>query len=228
MRLVFYHTQTAEGCLLLETVLQIDRSQPLEPTQVLIGQFQMDEQIALETPWPPCSELLLTAVTLQIYDWEIHTGQLQIEGAHQIVCVYQSNRQTGEQVFVHEYRLPIKSTIPVPEGVQELNGIMPYYQSITAQLLDEHSVHMTGSGVYCTLPFSETEYPSNTGEAECKTYTAAEQSYASTADKKESVPSVVNSRGSRRAKLSKYMRNLNNSVETPNSMRNIELNIEND
>lgn len=36
-------------------------------------------------------------------------------------------------------------------------------------------------------------------------------------------PSVVTSRGSRRANLSKYMRNLNSSVQTPKSTRNFEI-----
>ncbi len=40
-------------------------------------------------------------------------------------------------------------------------------------------------------------------------------------------PSVVNSRGSRRANLFKYMRDLNSSMQTPNSMRNFEFDIEN-
>ena len=48
MRLFCYHTQTAENCLLLETVLQINRNRPLEHTQVLLGQFQMEEQITVQ------------------------------------------------------------------------------------------------------------------------------------------------------------------------------------
>lgn len=228
MRLTCYYTQAAEGCLLLETVFQMNRSKPLEQTQVLLGQFQLDEQITLEAPWPTCSELLQTSVNLQVEDWTIDAGQLQIDNQHQIVCVYQSRQQAGEQVFVYEYRLPMKANILIPEGLQELNGIMPYYQSITAQLIDETSIHITGTGVFCTLPANEAEWHCNVNELDCIEETEVEQLYPDTADKKESAPSVVNSRGSRRAKLSKYMRNLNNSVETPNTMRNIELNIENE
>ena len=223
MRLLFYHTQMAEGCLLLETVLQINRTQLLESTQVLIGQFQMEEQIVLETPWPSCSELLLTSMALRLDDWNIDANGLQIDGEHQITCVYQSSQQAGEQVFVHEYRLPMKATIPVPEGLQELNGIMPYYQSITAQILDEKRIFITCSGVFCTLPVSENSNTCNESEEDNTTYTEKEQHYPYTANKKDTAPSVVNRRGSRRANLSKYMRNLNNSVETPNTMRNIEL-----
>lgn len=219
MRLLCYHTQTAEDCLLLETVLQINRNRPLEHTQVLLGQFQMEEQITVQAPWPPCSELLLTSVNLQIKDWAIDTGTLQIHSEHQIICVYQNSQQAGEQIFVHEHRVPMKADISVPNGVQELNGIMPYYQSITAQVLDETRVHIIGNGVFCTLPVSAEDSISDISENEKPLYTESQ---------KEPIPSVVNSRGSRRAKLSKYMRNLNNSVETPNTMRNIELNIENE
>ena len=226
MRLIFYHTQIAGDCLLLETVLQINRSRPLESTQVLLGQFQLDEQIVLEAPWPSCSELLQTSVNLQVEDWAIDAGQLKIDTQHQIVCAYQSRQQAGEQIFVHEERVPMKASILVPEGLRELNGIMPYYQSITAQLLDETCMHITGTGVFCTLPISEAERICDINELDCTAETKIEQQYAAKADKKEPIPSVVNRRGSRRAKLSKYMRNLNNSVETPNTMRNIELNIE--
>ena len=213
MRLLFYHTQTAGEHLLLETVLQVNRNQPLDPTQVLIGQFQMEEQIVLEDPWPSCSELLLTSMVLQIHQWQIDAGQLQLNGEHQIVCVYQSSRQTGEQVFVHEYRVPMKANILVPKGVQELSGIMPYYQSITAQVLDDHCILVTGSGVFCTLPNEENA----SWQSDCREEPPMQSV------EKDDIPSVINSRGSRRANLSKYMRHLNNSVETPTSIRNIEI-----
>ena len=227
MRLIFYHTQMAGECLLLETVLQINRNRPLESTQVMIGQFQMEEQIVLEKPWPSCNELLLTSMELQLNDWSIDINGLQINGEYQIVCVYRSTQQVGEQVFVHENRLPMKANILVPEGLQQLDGIMPYYQSITAQILDEQRIFIATSGVFCTLPVSEAEWLCDINELDCAEKVKIEQQYVAKTDKKESAPSVVNSRGSRKAKLSKYMRNLNNSVETPNSMRNIELNIEN-
>jgi len=114
---------------------------------------------------------------------------------------------------VHEYRIPMKANILVPKGVQELNGIMPYYQSITAQVLDDHCILVTGSGVFCTLPNEET----------VSWQTDSREELSPQSVEKDDIPSVINSRGSRRANLSKYMRHLNNSVETPTSIRNIEI-----
>lgn len=231
MRLIFHHTQIAEGHLLLETVLQINRSQPLERTQVLLGQFQMEEQLMLEEPWPPCDALLATSVTLTLQDCEIAARQLTVRGESQLVCVYQCARQPGEQVFVYEQRIPMEAAILVPDGLQELNGLMPYYQSITAQVLDEQQIQIVGSGVFCTLPvlwdaetMPQTQLSDDAIFADEEEHTDDIQAIQQ--DKREASPSVVNSRGSRRANLSKYMRNLNNSVESPTSVRNIELHID--
>ena len=222
MRLVYYHTKIVEERMLLETVLQISRNQPLAPTQVLLGQFQMEELLTLDVPWPSCDTLLATSVNLAIQDCEIAAQQLKLHGEYQMVCIYQSN-EPGEQVFVYESRSPMTASVLVPEGLQELSGVMPYYQSLTAQLLDTGHIQIAGSGVFCTLPvLIETgceQLQSESMQQICD-HTAAQQ--------KEQSPSVVNSRGSRRATLSKYMRNLNNSVETPSSIRNIEISTEHD
>lgn len=219
MRLVFYHTKAIENHLLLETVLQISRNQPLKHTQVLIGQFQLEEQLVLEAPWPSCDALLATAVVLQLNHWELDAGLLQIDGEYHLTGIYQNARQPGEQVFVYENRLPMTASILVPEGLQELNGVMPYYQSITAQVLDEQHILMMGSGVFCTLPVPKEDAVSRAQTEAVPFDTPVQQ---------ETIPTVVNSRGSRRATLSKYMRNLNNSVETPSSIRNIELHTDTD
>lgn len=223
MRLVFYHSKIAEEHLLLETVLQIPRNQPLERTQVLIGQFQMAELLPLEAPWPSCDAILATSVLLDIQKWTITTRQLTLNGEYQIVCIYQNTQQPGEQIFVYEQCSPMEASILVPEGLQELNGIMPYYQNITAEILDETHIRIAGSGVFCTLPAKAEEYLSDYEE------TIHEQNCNFAVDiKKEQSPSVVNRRGSRRANLSKYMRNLNNSVETPSSIRNFEIGTDSD
>ncbi len=229
MRLIFQYTQMAEEHLLLELVLQVNRNQPLDRSQVLIGQFQLEEQITLEQPWPACDELLATSVVLQVQDWQIADRQLQFTGQYQMVLIYQNENHSGEHVFVYEQRLPMEATILVPEGLQELNGIVPYYQSLTAQVLDEQCIQLMGSGVFCTLPYglcadmerenmpidTEMEQPILQQTDECTTSRAIAE--------KEQSPSVVNRRGSRKANLSKYMRDLNNSVETPTSVRNFEL-----
>ncbi len=224
MRLIFYHTKIAEDHLLLETVLQISRNLPLEHTQVLLGQFQMAEQITLDAPWPACDALLATSVILEIQQWEITARQLLLNGAYHIVCIYQNAQQPGEQVFVYELRSPMEATILVPEGLQELNGIMPYYQHITAEILDETQIQITGSGVFCTLPIKQEDALPDYEE----TSNAQTDELDTRATTKEPSPSVVNRRGSRRETLSKYMRNLNNSVETPSSIRNFEIGTDND
>lgn len=237
MRLLFYHTQNAEEQLLLETVLQINRNQPLERTQVLLGQFQMETFILLDDPWPPCDALLTTSVTLQITEWVLHAQQLQITGEYQTVCVYQSTEQIGEQVFVYEHRLPALFTLPVPDGLQTLDGMMPYYQSLTAQVVDTHRIQLLGNGVFCTLPLMESPaqeadsllqntQPITVEQAESQLFEPARQTEPIST--KMPNPSVVNKRGSRREHLSKYMRDLNNSVETPTSIRNFEIGTEQD
>ncbi len=229
MRLVFQHTQMAEEHLLLELVLQVNRSQPLERSQVLIGQFQLEEQIILEQPWPACDDLLATSVVLQVQDWQIVDRQLQFTGQYQMVLIYQNESHSGEHVFVYEQRLPMEATILVPEGLQELSGIVPYYQNLTAQVLDEQCIQLMGNGVFCTLPcelctYMERENMQPDTEIEAPLLQQAEKYTAPhVSAEKEQSPSVVNRRGSRKANLSKYMRDLNNSVETPTSVRNFEL-----
>lgn len=217
MQLLFSHSQIVEDHLLLETVLQISRNQPLERSQVLLSQFQMEEVILLEEPWPSCDTLLTTSVQLQITDYMIQMQQLQIYGTYQIVCVYQSTEQSGEQVFAYEYCLPAKEIVSIPEGLKELDGIMSYFQSITAQVLDMRQIALVGSGVFCTLPVVLEE--ALLGDIE-------PVSVVVTPMTKEVNPSVVNKRGSRRETLAKYMRDLNNSVETPTSIRNFEIGTE--
>ena len=211
MRLVFSNTQIAERDLLLETVLQISRNQPLERSQVIIGSFQQDSQIQLTAPWPECHTILGTNVILQLKDWKIDNGAVQLCGEQQLICIYQNVNQTGEQVFVYEQRIPLDIVLAVPQGLCELDGIMPYYQTIIAQVQDEQHILMSSSGVFCTLPV---ELEPIVEKIDCARHMVNEQL---------SPPSVVNSRGSRRAKLSKYMRNLNQSVETPTSIRNFEI-----
>ena len=229
MRLIFQHTKMAEEHLLLELVLQINRNQPLERSQVLLGQFQLDEQIVLADPWIACDELLATSVVLQVQDWQIVDCRLQFVGQYQIVLIYQNESQCGEQVFVFEQRLPMETTVFVPDGLQELTGIVPYFQSLTVQVLDARCVQLTGNGVFCTLPYaicddaidrkgSDVEQKELHREQEQSDSTEEAESYM-----KPQTPSVVNHRGSRKANLSKYMRDLNNSVETPTSVRNFEL-----
>lgn len=227
MQLLFYHAKMAGEQLLLETVLQIMYNQSLEHSQVLIGPFQMDELLTLEKPWPSCDAILTTSVLLDVQEWTITKQQLLLNGTYQIVCVYQNSQQPGEQVFVYEQRSPMEATLLIPEGVQDLTGIMPYFQNITAELLDPMHVQIVGSGVFCTFPIKADMYIADCEETE-ETIGAQNHIWDPTLARKESSPSVVNRRGSRRANLSKYMRDLNNSVESPSSVRNIEISVEND
>lgn len=224
MRLVFYHTQVAEEHILLETVLQINRNQILDSSQVLIGQFQMEEMLTLEEPWPSCDTLLASSVTLELQEWQIVTQQLQLSGMYHIVCVYQSIQQSGEQVFIYENRLPMKATILVPEGLCEIDSVIPYYQNIAVQLFDTEHIQITGNGVFCTLPVCQSKRFLMRQTDFVEKDIAAEVLCQSKSQK----PSVINSRGSRKANLSKYMRNLNSAVETPKFIRNFEINTENE
>lgn len=218
MQLIFSHTQIVEEHLLLETVLQIVRNQELAYDQVLLGSFQLEEVLSLETPWPPCDNLLTTSVTLLVEEWKIFSQVLQLEGVYHLDCIYQSTQQIGEQIFVYEQRVPMKVSFPVPDGFQELSGVMAYYQNIATQILDTEHIQITGSGVFCTLP-NECQR-----ELQERKTVATENELISknSARKKDPCPSVIHNRGSRKADLSKHMRNLNNSVESASAIRNIE------
>ena len=281
-RLLYSKGQVAGSCLLLEAVLQIPRVQQLQRSQVLLGQFAMEELLELPKQWPCFQDVLATVAAMQIDSFQIGQQQLQVQGCYRLAVIYENGGQPGERLFAYEQQRPMTVALPVPPGLQELEGVQPYYQNLTAQLLDDRHILLAGEGVLCTL--SDTAIVENTtkssqsaasvdsdaltrqmagilqqlmeevkrhaeiteqqepasqpklkdgAEAPLSQQTTEESDCEEVCPVRRTVqsgsnvhPSVVNSRGSRRANLSKYMRNLNSSVQTPKSMRNFEIGAE--
>ena len=292
-RLLYGKGKVTDTCLLLETVLQIPRLPELKRSQVAVGPFHMEELLELPEDWPGCEELEATAAILQIEESVIQQQKLYLSGVYQLAVVYQNEAQIGEQLFAYEQQRPAQLMVPVPAGVAQLEGIIPFYHNLTAQLLDDKRILLIGDGILYTeavsdAPAAQQNRPAfdaaqpklqqGQQEESCpkekqilqqnirletilRQLIEALQHEQETAEKQqrpvrpektnqgmqqkkpqpqETVtepmeqpmptqptpnrpPSVVNSRGSRRANLSKYMRNLNSSVQTPKSMRNFEI-----
>jgi len=214
-RLLYSKAKAAGDSLLLETVLQIERQQSVGRSQVVLGPFQMKELLELPVPWPDCQTLVATTAALQIQKQQIEQGQLQVEGAYQLDVVYHNETQPGECLFAYEQLRPVQFAIPVPAGLQELERVVPYYQSVTAQLLDDRQILLEGEGVLCA---AEADVLTETADSACDVVCPVRKAQAQAKPR----PSVVNSRGSRLANLSKYMRNLNSSVQSPKFTRNFE------
>ena len=281
-RLLYSKGQVAGSCLLLEAVLQIPRVQQLQRSQVLLGQFAMEELLELPKQWPCFQDVLATVAAMQIDSFQIGQQQLQVQGCYRLAVIYENGGQPGERLFAYEQQRPMTVALPVPPGLQELEGVQPYYQNLTAQLLDDRHILLAGEGVLCTLSdtaivedttkssqsaasvdsdaltrqmagilqqlmeelkrhaeITEQQEPASQpkskdgAEAPVSQQTAEEGDCGEVCPVRRTVqsgsnvhPSVVNSRGSRRANLSKYMRNLNSSVQTPKSMRNFEIGAE--
>ncbi len=281
-RLLYSKGQVAGSCLLLEAVLQIPRVQQLQRSQVLLGQFAMEELLELPKQWPCFQDVLATVAAMQIDSFQIGQQQLQVQGCYRLAVIYENGGQPGERLFAYEQQRPMTVALPVPPGLQELEGIQPYYQNLTAQLLDDRHILLAGEGVLCTLSdtaivedttkssqsaasvdsdaltrqmagilqqlmeelkrhaeITEQQEPASQPkskdgvEAPVSQQTAEEGDCGEVCPVRRTVqsgsnvhPSVVNSRGSRRANLSKYMRNLNSSVQTTKSMRNFEIGAE--
>lgn len=291
-RLLYSRGKIAGSCLLLETVLQLSRELSLQRSQVIAGTFVMNELLELPAAWPGCREVLATAASLQVQDCQIAGAQLLVQGQYEMAVVYASEEQPGECLFAYEQKRPVTLAVAVPAGLQEIEPLQPCYQDLSVQLLDDHRIQISGSGVLCTVAVPEEEGASAQCRQEEKASEAVAddqltrqvtealhqlmqelqrhtdllrpeqqeqaterplgQTAATTKEKtepqpepplikqnetvcetvcpiergkpgKNSHPSVVNCRGSRRANLSKYMRNLNSSVQSPNAMRNFEI-----
>lgn len=298
-RLLYGKGKVTDACLLLETVLQIPRMPELKRSQVAVGPFHMEELLELPEDWPGCEELEATAAILQIEESVVQQQKLYLSGVYQLAVVYQNEAQIGEQLFAYEQQRPAQLMVPVPAGVAQLEGIIPFYHNLTAQILDDKRILLIGDGMLYTeavsdAPAAQQSRPafdaaqpklqqeqqeescpeeSQTLQQNIRLETilrqlieALQQHEQETAKKQQNAvrpektdqwiqqkkpqptepqpqepaaeptaqpmqkqpapnrpPSVVNSRGSRRANLSKYMRNLNSSVQTPKSMRNFEI-----
>lgn len=276
-RLIYSKGKAAGTCLLLESVLQIPRFQSLQRSQVIVAPFQMEELLELPETWPACREVEATVAVAVLDEYQIQQQQLHLEGRYQLAVVYENSEQPGERLFVYQQERPMQITAAVPAGVRELERIVPYYQQITAQLLDERHIVLAGAGVLCTEAVSDSTITQQRDRTERLDLTPTEvmepaeskrvmqamnnqrmadvlqqlleamqsrlQSGAESAPapaqehltledvtiqtgQPTAHPSVVNSRGSRRATLSKYMRNLNSSVQSPSITRNIEIGAE--
>ncbi len=279
-RLLYSQGQVAGSCLLLEAMLQIPREQQLQRSQVILGQFAMEEMLELPKEWPDMREVLATVAAMTVDEFQIEQQQLKLQGRYQLAVAYENGEQPGERLFAYQQQRPMTAALPVPPGLQELARVAPYYQNLTAQLLDDRHILLAGEGVFCTaeerepLEEQQADVPQSRGEttdqerfteqmteilqglmaelkrhaeataqqsaapkqpegAEALQQTAAETDCEEVCPAQKPVqpanqphPSVVNCRGSRRANLSKYMRNLNSSVKTPQSMRNFEFGAE--
>lgn len=283
-RLLYGKGKVTDTCLLLETVLQIPRMPELKRSQVTVGPFHMEELLELPEDWPGCEELEATAAILQMEESVVQQQKLYLSGIYQLAVVYQNEAQIGEQLFAYEQQRPAQLVVPVPAGVAQLEGIIPFYHNLTAQILDDKRILLIGDGMLYTeavsdAPAAQPKLQQGQQEESCpeekqmlqqnirletilrQLIEALQQHEQETAKKQQRPvrpektdqgmqqkktqpqetaaepteqpmkkppapnrpPSVVTSRGSRRANLSKYMRNLNSSVQTPKSMRNFEI-----
>ncbi len=229
-KLLYGRGQVADGYLLLETVLQIPYELQLQRSQVIVGPFEMEELLELPEWWPDCTEVLTTVAVAELQTCSIQQQLLQAEGSYQFTIVYADRTQQGESLYAYQQRRPMEVSCTVPVGLQELDGVQPYYQSLSVQLLDGHHIQLTGSGVLCTLPVEHASVDSAEPWRETieqkEALDDAPESVPLHQQKRQNSPSVVQSRGSRRANLSKYMRNLNSSVQSPTSVRNFEIGLE--
>lgn len=227
--LLYGRGQVAEDHLLLETVLQIPYELQLQRSQVIVGPFEMEELLELPELWPDCTEVLTTVAVADAKTCAVQQQQLKVQGCYQLTIVYADASQQGESLYAYQQLRPMEQMCTVPDGLQELDGVQPYYQSLSVQLLDSHHVQLSGSGVLCTLPAEQAE---DDGSEEWPAMEAQTLEQAVVAvplhQQRQNAPSVVNSRGSRRANLSKYMRNLNSSVHSPTAVRNFEIGLEAD
>ncbi len=219
--LLYSRGKAAGQHLLLELVIQLPRALQLQSTQVIAGQFAMIERLELPETWPACSSVLTTAVTAEVQACTVDQQMLQVEGRYRFTAVYVNDSQPGECLFAWQQYRPFLWKNPVPEGLREITGAVPYYQSLSVEVLDEHRIQLNGNGVICTLPVEDEQSvllenkPFDYNE---KTY--SEEQDAIPMDVQPQSPSVINSRGSRRANLSRYMRNLSGMGQSPTTIRN--------
>ncbi len=217
--LLYSRGQAGGEYLLLEAAVQLPRVLQLQSTQVIAGQFEMTEGLELPEIWPDCTDVLTTAAVAEVQACTIDQQMLLVEGRYRFTVVYVNDSQPGECLFAWQQYRPFFWQNPVPEGLQELTGVQPYYQNLSVELLDTHRIQLNGSGVICTLP-AEGEQP-----------VMLQRENTASEDEPDSVkrntqpqsPSVVNSRGSRRAHLSRYMRDLNGMAQRPSTIRNYEI-----
>ncbi len=245
-QLLYSRWQNVDAYLLLETVLQIRRELELQPTQVLVGQFFMEESLTLPDSWPGCADVLTTAAVAEVQSCHIEQQMLQVQGAYHLTVVYVDDAQPGERLFAYQQSRSFLWQMAVPAGLQELTGVQPYYQSLAVQLLHDREIELRGTGVLCTPPITsdlrqtgvvetevmerevlKTEVPAESHEAIPEPVVPMKvennEQRSRYAKHVPHTPSVINSRGSRRANLSKYMRDLNGMVQSPNSIRNFEI-----
>lgn len=221
--LLYSRGQAAGQNLLLEAVIQLPRVIQLQSTQVITGQFEMAETLELPETWPDCSSVLTTAAAAEVQTCTIQNQMLQVEGRYIVTVVYVDDSQPGENLFAWQQHYPFFWQKPVPGGLQELTGVQPYYQSLSVELLDTHRIQLKGSGVICTLPAE--------GERPVLLQSEYEDCYEDSIEEMQTGkratmplrPSVVNSRGSRRAHLARYMRDLNGMAQSPTNIRNYEI-----
>lgn len=217
--LLYSRGQAAGQHLLLEMVVQLPCDLHLQPTQVIAGQFEMTEMLELPETWPDCADVLVTATVAEVQSCSIHQQMLQVDGRYRLTIVYANDLKQGESLFAWQQYRPFIWKKPVPGGLQELTGVKPYYQSLSVELLDSHQIRLNGNGVICTLP-SEEEIPEvrNLEEVDC-----TDERAATKMEILSQSPSVVTSRGSCRANLSRYMRDLNGMAQSPTTIRNYEI-----
>ena len=154
-RLLYGKGKVTDTCLLLETVLQIPRMPELKRSQVTVGPFHMEELLELPEDWPGCEELEATAAILQMEESVVQQQKLYLSGIYQLAVVYQNEAQIGEQLFAYEQQRPAQLVVPVPAGVAQLEGIIPFYHNLTAQILDDKRILLIGDGMLYTEAVSD-------------------------------------------------------------------------
>ena len=162
----------------------------------------------------------MTTVEADVQSFTIENQILQVEGIYHLTLVYVDETQPGECLFACQQHRPMKWSVKIPAGLQELTGVQFYYQSLAVKQLNTRQIQLSGNGVVCTLPGDKQE-PELIIEPEA---VKVKENHASFIRKRIPCgPSVVNSRGSRRENLSRYMRDLNGMGQSPTSVRNFEI-----
>lgn len=243
-KLLYYHKIVEENHLFLETALQISRELELQRGQVMVGPFAMDELLRLPDGWPDCDQVVLTAVDAVVNTCLITGQRLHLEGMYQLLLLYADEGQSGERLFLYKQVRPFIQELSIPDGLQELTGLQPYYQNLSVQLWDARTIQIMGDGVLCTVfdtsDFDASERAQCYFEPDMEESKETEQQEAETEEVcgdccpvqakeppiPQSHPSVVNSRGSCRANLEKHMRDLHGFVQSPTSMRNFEIGVD--
>lgn len=236
--------QLIEDKLWVETVVSGIRLELSRDGQVILGEVALREVLDLPGQLPGCEQLISAQVISNIEHMELLEGvRVQVAGHHLLSVLYEGRRKAGEKLHVYQQTCPFQGEIELGHQLADLNGAVLHYRLLTAQLLEERKLMISGVGMIKTLAVEEQE---DVAEQDCL-LTEGEVVERRTPveavpvrPERERVEPVVESaknnssvavekavrRGSRisqRTQLSKYMRELDGMVRGPKSMRNFDL-----